>query len=62
MEAIRRILHDEIEKRIRRQKVMLVFGARRVGKTVLLKQTAETNRRELQRQNLTRQRRKHGHR
>lgn len=38
MEAIRRILHDEIEKRIRRQKVMLIFGARRVGKTVLLKQ------------------------
>lgn len=41
MEAIRRILHDEIEKRIRRQKVMLVFGARRVGKTVLLKQIVE---------------------
>ncbi len=37
MESIRRILQKEIEKRIRKQKVMLLFGARRVGKTVLLK-------------------------
>lgn len=38
METITRILQSEIEQRIRKQKVMLLFGARRVGKTVLLKQ------------------------
>lgn len=40
MEAIQRIIQGEIEKRLRPQKVMLLFGARRVGKTVLLKQIA----------------------
>lgn len=33
---IRRVLQTEIESRLRPQKVMLLFGARRVGKTVLL--------------------------
>ncbi|MDE7413272.1 MAG: ATP-binding protein [Muribaculaceae bacterium] len=34
---IPRLLESEIEKRIHPQKVMLIYGARRVGKTVLLK-------------------------
>ena len=38
MDKIKRILQDEIERRIRPSKVALIFGARRVGKTVLLKQ------------------------
>ena len=35
---IRRLLQSEIERRLRPQKVMLLFGARRVGKTVLLRE------------------------
>lgn len=35
--AIERILKKEIQKRMRPQKVMLVYGARRVGKTILLR-------------------------
>ena len=38
MENIKRILQQEIEQRIRPSKVALIFGARRVGKTVLLKE------------------------
>ncbi|MBQ2563876.1 MAG: AAA family ATPase, partial [Muribaculaceae bacterium] len=38
MENIKRILQQEIEKRIRPSKVALIFGARRVGKTVLLRE------------------------
>lgn len=38
METINRALQAEIEQRMQPQKVMLLFGARRVGKTVLLKQ------------------------
>lgn len=34
-------MQSEIEKRIKPQKVMLLFGARRVGKTVLLRQIVE---------------------
>ena len=41
MGAIKRIMQSEIEKRIKPQKVMLLFGARRVGKTVLLRQIVE---------------------
>lgn len=41
MGAIRRTMQSEIEKRIRSQKVMLLFGARRVGKTVLLRQIVD---------------------
>ncbi|MDE5947295.1 MAG: ATP-binding protein [Prevotella sp.] len=41
MTTIPRLLQKEIERRIRAQKVMLLFGARRVGKTVLLRQIAE---------------------
>ena len=41
MAAITRILQGEIERRIRKQKVMLIFGARRVGKTVLLRQIVD---------------------
>lgn len=42
MENIRRQLQGEIERRIKPQKAMLIFGARRVGKTVLLRQIVET--------------------
>ena len=38
MERVKRILQNEIEMRLKPQKVMLLFGARRVGKTVLLEQ------------------------
>ena len=38
METIKRILQQEIEQRIRPSKVALIFGARRVGKTVLLRE------------------------
>ena len=38
MAEIKRLLQDEIMRRIKPQKVMLLFGARRVGKTVLLRQ------------------------
>ncbi|MDE6577614.1 MAG: AAA family ATPase [Muribaculaceae bacterium] len=38
MKPIKRILQKEIEKRMKPQKVMLIYGARRVGKTVLLKE------------------------
>ncbi|MGM9674741.1 MAG: ATP-binding protein [Bacteroidaceae bacterium] len=38
MKAIKRILQAEVERRIKPQKVMLLFGARRVGKTILLKE------------------------
>ena len=41
MVKIKRILQNEIEQRIRPSKVALIFGARRVGKTVLLKQLLE---------------------
>lgn len=37
METIKRILHNRIADRIASGKVVLVFGARRVGKTVLLR-------------------------
>ena len=42
MAEIKRILQDEILRRIKPQKVMLLFGARRVGKTVLLRQIINT--------------------
>lgn len=38
MKQIRRALQTEMEMRLRPQKVLLLFGARRVGKTVLLGQ------------------------
>jgi predicted AAA+ superfamily ATPase len=38
MELIRRILQDKISERIEPNKVVLIFGARRVGKTVLMRQ------------------------
>lgn len=41
MTTIPRLLQKEIERRMRAQKVMLLFGARRVGKTVLLRQIAD---------------------
>lgn len=37
METIRRTLQDEITNRMKPNKVMIVFGARRVGKTFLMK-------------------------
>ena len=41
MDTIRRIMQKQIESRMQAQKVMLLFGARRVGKTFLLKQIVE---------------------
>lgn len=41
MNKITRILQAEIEKRMQPGKVMLLFGARRVGKTMLIKDIAE---------------------
>ncbi|MCL1937861.1 MAG: ATP-binding protein [Candidatus Azobacteroides sp.] len=38
MEHIKRILQDRISKKIEPNKVLLIFGARRSGKTVLLRQ------------------------
>lgn len=38
MATIQRILQKEITSRIKKQKAMLIFGARRVGKTILLKE------------------------
>lgn len=38
METIRRILHDKIIDRMMPNKVMIIYGARRVGKTYLMKQ------------------------
>lgn len=41
MNTITRILQSEMEKRMQPGKVMLLFGARRVGKTILIKAIAE---------------------
>lgn len=41
MSPINRILQAEIEKRMQPGKVMLLFGARRVGKTMLIKSIAD---------------------
>ena len=41
MDTIRRMMQTQIESKMQPQKVMLLFGARRVGKTVLLKQIVE---------------------
>lgn len=41
MNTIKRILQYEIEKRMQPGKVMLIFGARRVGKTILIKAIAD---------------------
>jgi len=38
MNQIRRALQSEMELRLKPQKVLLLFGARRVGKTVLVEQ------------------------
>jgi len=38
MKTVHRVLQNEIEKRLQPGKVMLLFGARRVGKTVLIKE------------------------
>lgn len=38
MQPIKRIIQAQIEKRMKPQKVMLIYGARRVGKTVLLRE------------------------
>ncbi len=43
METISRIIENEIRHRIRPQKVMLIYGARRVGKTVLLKELVKAH-------------------
>lgn len=41
MDTIRRMMQTQIESKLQPQKVMLLFGARRVGKTILLKQIVE---------------------
>ena len=38
MEPIKRLLQDRIAARIEPNKAILIFGARRVGKTVLMRQ------------------------
>ena len=38
METIKRILQDKITERLEPGKAVLIFGARRVGKTVLMRQ------------------------
>ena len=38
MEPIKRLLQDRIATRIEPNKAVLIFGARRVGKTVLMRQ------------------------
>ena len=40
MAEIKRILQDEILRRIKPQKVMLLFGARRVGKSYIAREFA----------------------
>ena len=37
METVNRILQDQIKARIAPNKAVLIFGARRVGKTIKLK-------------------------
>ena len=41
MEPIRRILQDKIAARIEPNKIVLISGARRVGKTVLMRQLVD---------------------
>ena len=41
MDMITRIMQNEMEKRLKPQKVLLLYGARRVGKTILLKQIVQ---------------------
>ena len=38
MESLKRLLHDRIAARIEPNKAVLIFGARRVGKTILMRQ------------------------
>jgi predicted AAA+ superfamily ATPase len=42
MEQIKRLLHDRIAARIEPNKAVLIFGARRVGKTVLMRQLLDS--------------------
>ena len=42
MDTIRRALQQRVEERMKPQKVMLIFGPRRVGKTFLLKQIVQS--------------------
>ena len=41
MDQIQRALLPQIEQRMKPQKVMMIFGPRRVGKTYLLKQIVQ---------------------
>lgn len=43
MEHIKRLLQNEIEQRLMPGKAMLIYGARRVGKTILLKEIVKNN-------------------
>ena len=42
METIKRILQDKITNRIAPGKAVLIFGARRVGKTVMMRKIVDT--------------------
>ena len=42
MDTIRRAMQQRVEERMKPQKVMLIFGPRRVGKTFLLKQIVQS--------------------
>lgn len=41
METVKRILQDKISNRIAPGKAVLIFGARRVGKTVMMRQIVD---------------------
>ena len=41
METVKRILQDKISNRIASGKAVLIFGARRVGKTVMMRQIVD---------------------
>lgn len=41
MKTIKRILQDRIESHIQPNKAVLIFGARRVGKTVMMRKIVE---------------------
>lgn len=42
METVKRILQDKISNRIAPGKAVLIFGARRVGKTVMMRKIVDS--------------------
>ena len=47
METVNRILQEKITARIAPNKAVLIFGARRVGKTVMMRKIVDAQRRRL---------------